>query len=89
MSHRIVGLIKSLITRGVSLLVLCIDYCIICYQIDIRYATIVQPDFTLRVHLVHVFIATVRYSNCLTRKPCCRNFARKSRGAACFCLQPM
>jgi len=28
-------------------------------QIDIRYATITEPDFTVRVHLVGFFIATV------------------------------
>ena len=33
----------------------------LCHQIDIRYATIVQPDFTIRVHLVGFFIATVSY----------------------------
>ena len=28
-------------------------------QIDIRYATIAEPDFSIRVHLVGIFIATV------------------------------
>jgi len=35
----------------------------VCVQIDIRYATIVEPDFTIRVHLVGVFIATVSFLN--------------------------
>ena len=34
---------------------------VLCRQIDIRYATIVESDFTIRVHLVGFFIATVSY----------------------------
>jgi len=39
--------------------------CVHMYQIDIRYATITEPDFTIRVHLVAFFIATVSCHNFL------------------------
>ena len=51
-------------------------------QIDIRYATIVEPDFTLRIHLVGFFIATVSYPSSPSMQKSCNHILVQKHATA-------